>query len=94
MKEGQKNYRTTPTRAKGDRRDLRESVPHSARKLGGVSYEGPAVPSSNQYSTAISNRPAKTDVQKESLNQRDQPAPPAAQNALIRDQQVFRNRTE
>ncbi|XP_029126272.1 LOW QUALITY PROTEIN: uncharacterized protein LOC114915573 [Cajanus cajan] len=24
MKEGQKNYRTTPTRAKGDRRDLRE----------------------------------------------------------------------
>ncbi|CAI8600041.1 unnamed protein product [Vicia faba] len=44
MKEGQKNYRTTPTRAKGDRRDLREvkSVPHSARKLSGVSYEGPA----------------------------------------------------
>ncbi|KAK2349810.1 hypothetical protein QL285_097476 [Trifolium repens] len=36
MKEGQKNYRTTPTRAKGDRRD------GSARKLGGVSYEGPA----------------------------------------------------
>lgn len=26
MKEGQKNYRTTPTRAKGDRRDLREKT--------------------------------------------------------------------
>lgn len=30
MKEGQKNYRTTPTRAKGDRRDLREKN----RKIG------------------------------------------------------------
>ncbi|KAK8562160.1 hypothetical protein V6N12_049208 [Hibiscus sabdariffa] len=66
MKEGQKNYRTTPTRAKGrpkglaektqkiDRRELRrntpydlrkmKSVPHSARKLGGVSYEGQSMP--------------------------------------------------